>query len=206
MDGPLPPRPGGGGIGRPDFEIGPGGGGIGFPDAETGGALGAPVSEVAFVSIDFDLPAFTSFVEGLAASALDDGFLELTTLASPIVGLLSVFPVLLGGGFLELTDFVVFSVLLSFALSESFSVSDFGFAFSADFLVAIPSDIAFFAPCLLVPQQDWSYDFWHQFLKIRIERLFPYSLHLVLWLVRKHVLLLAIWLLLFISSRRSFLL
>ena len=143
-DGPLPPRPGGGGIGLPDLEIGPGGGGIGFPDAETGGALGTRCSGVVFVSTGFGLAAFTSSVEGLAASALDDGFLELTTLASPIVGLLSVFSVLLGGGFLELTDFVVFSVLLSFALSESFSVSDFGFAFSADFLVAIPSDIAFF--------------------------------------------------------------
>ena len=92
----------------------------------------------------FGLAAFTSSVEGLPVTALDDGFLELTTLASLIVGLLSVFSVLLGGGFLELTDFVVFSVLLSFALSESFSVSDFSSAFSADFLVAMPSDMAFF--------------------------------------------------------------
>ena len=143
-DGPLPPRPGGGGIGLPDLEIGPGGGGIGFPDAETGGALGTRCSGVVFASEGFGLAAFTSSVEGLPVTALDDGFLELTTLASLIVGLLSVFSALLGGGFLELTDFVVFSVLLSFALSESFSVSDFGFAFSADFLVAIPSDIAFF--------------------------------------------------------------
>ena len=144
MDGPLPPRPGGGGIGRPDFEIGPGGGGIGFPDAETGGALGAPVSEVAFVSVGFDLPAFTSFVEGLSVLGLDGGFLELTTLVSSDFGVLSVFLVLLGGGFLELTALTVFLDSPSFAGSESFSASEFGFALSWDFSVAMPSDIAFF--------------------------------------------------------------
>ncbi|MGB1532583.1 MAG: hypothetical protein ACPG9C_07430, partial [Acidimicrobiales bacterium] len=83
-DGPLPPRPGGGGIGLPDLEIGPGGGGIGFPDAETGGALGARCSGVVFVSAGFGLVAFTSSVKGLPVTALDDGFLELTTLASLI--------------------------------------------------------------------------------------------------------------------------
>ena len=106
--------------------------------------MGTRCSGLVFVSEGFGLAAFTSSVEGLPATALDDGFLELTTLASLIVGLVSVFSVLLGGGFLELTDFVVFSVLLSLALSESFSVSDFGFTFSSDFLVAIPSDMAFF--------------------------------------------------------------
>ena len=124
--------------------MGPGGGGIGFPDAELGGALRARCTGVVFVSIGFGLAAFTSSVEGLPVTSLDDGFLELTTLASPVDGLLSFFLVLLGGGFLELTDLVVLSVLLLFALSESFSVSDFGFAFSEDFLVAIPSDMAFF--------------------------------------------------------------
>tara|TARA_B100002052_G_scaffold135295_1_gene124229 strand:- start:129 stop:353 length:225 start_codon:yes stop_codon:yes gene_type:complete len=70
--------------------------------------LGAPVSEVAFVSIDFDLPAFASFVEGLSVLGLDGGFLELTTLVSSDFGVLSVFLVLLGGGFLELTALTVF--------------------------------------------------------------------------------------------------
>ena len=111
MDGPLPPRPGGGGIGRPDFEIGPGGGGIGFPDAETGGALGARCPEVAFFSVDFDLAAFTSLIEGLSVTALEDGFLELTTLGTSGFSELSVFFVLFGGGFLELTDLIAFSDL-----------------------------------------------------------------------------------------------
>ena len=84
---------------------------MGFPDAETGGALGARCPEVAFVSVGFDLLAFTSFVEGLAATSLDGGFLELTTLSSSGFGVLSVFLVLLGGGFLELTALTAFSDL-----------------------------------------------------------------------------------------------
>ncbi|MEC7530933.1 MAG: hypothetical protein VYD10_02465, partial [Actinomycetota bacterium] len=87
-DGPLPPRPGGGGIGLPDLEIGPGGGGIGFPDAETGGALGTRCSGVVLVSEAFCLAAFTLSVDGLPVTALDDGFLELKKLAALIVGLL----------------------------------------------------------------------------------------------------------------------
>ena len=110
-DGPLPPRPGGGGIGRPDFEIGPGGGGIGFPDAETGGSFGARCSGRGFVPVGFGLLAFTSFVEDLPVTGLDGSFLELTTLASSGFGVLCVFLVLLGGGFLELTALTAFSDL-----------------------------------------------------------------------------------------------
>jgi len=80
---------------------------------------------VAFASAGFAFTAFSSSVEGLSATGLDGGFLELTTLPSSGFGGLSVFLFLLGGGFLELTALAGFSDLPWFALSESSSVSAF---------------------------------------------------------------------------------
>ena len=53
--GPLPPRPGGGGIGRPDLDLGAGGGGMGFPEDEIGGDLGftCPVFSLSGFSFGF---------------------------------------------------------------------------------------------------------------------------------------------------------
>ena len=158
--GPLPPRPGGGGIGRPDLDLGAGGGGIGFPEGEIAFDLGFTCPVFSLSGFSFDFFSCSRTVVARSESSLVDAFFELTTgglATSPWVSGVGGF-VLLGGGFLELTGLETEADSPSLLVLPSLSEALFDLLVSLAFLVAIPSDTAFLrtrSACASTRLEEW---------------------------------------------------